>query len=153
MREAWRELQASEGTDIDAVRRLLRILERTQESYDPLAGTEVWLCHYSHKHGTDIGVYQSADDAWSAALGIAYQYWNEEVGDSIEIPEDPEEVLSVYNDRTNEYIEIEESRIAPTPRPEPERPTKCSRCGGNHDVEVCNEEDDSEDDVSSDLGT
>ncbi len=40
-------------------------------------GAEVWVLHYTHKHGDDISVFTNADAAQGAAYAIVCEYRTE----------------------------------------------------------------------------
>jgi hypothetical protein len=75
-----------------------------------LVGLPIWIVRYSHRHGTDLNVFLTAEDAYQGAKNILDDYWEEEM-EGEAMPEDIVDAISMYNDQTDEYIDIEESHI------------------------------------------
>jgi hypothetical protein len=100
---------------------------------------KLWTCAYSHRHGTDIGVYLDHTDAVaSMAAFVLNDYWNERADKSA--PEDPvaagwtdQQIFDAYfTGKEEEFCNIEETTLnaetarllqvlalIPTPSPSP----------------------------------
>lgn len=104
--------RAAEAGDTEA---WLRIEDALSRQYDRLVGLPIWIVRYSHRHGTDINVFLTPDEAYRGIKQILDDYWDEEMGGDPR-PENIEEALSQYNDQAHgEYIDLEESRIRSMP--------------------------------------
>jgi len=93
-----------------------RIESALQRQLIELAGMPIWVVRYSHRHGTDINVFLTSEEAYEGIRSILLSYWDEDVEGPM--PENIIDAVSMYNDVTEEYIDIEESRIRTMPVPD-----------------------------------
>ena len=61
----------------------------------------IYVCVYEHKHGTDVGLYATPEEADKAQANIAREFWSDRANK--DAPEDPvnmtdDEVISAYFD-------------------------------------------------------
>lgn len=104
--------RAAEAGDAEA---WLRIEDALGRQYEAIIGLPIWIVRYSHRHGTDINVFLTPEEAYRGISGLLDDYWEEEMNEAR--PENIEEALEAYNDRNahQEYIDLEESRIRSMP--------------------------------------
>ena len=63
---------------------------------------DVWICTYTHKHGTDVGAYRTEAGAWKAAWQLANERvdesWDEEDKARFKVIDNSIEALDLFHD-------------------------------------------------------
>jgi hypothetical protein len=84
---------------------LTYLLGGTEEYIDR---TEVYVLEIEHRHGNDITVYHSREAAEDSLLEYVKSYWELEIEDDVEKPEDDAELVDAYfEEMDNEFYNIE----------------------------------------------
>lgn len=74
----------------------------------------VWVTLYTHKHGNDINVFETVEQAEAFRRKLAADYWEDQM-DGEPMPADPEEAADMYFEQVGsygeEFFEIEQSEV------------------------------------------
>lgn len=76
----------------------------------------VFLTHYSNRHGDDFAIFDSAEKAEKLRQATAAEWWEHEMGEE-ERPSDPEKMADAYFERmaedmhSPEYFSVHEMEI------------------------------------------
>lgn len=56
----------------------------------------IYVAVFEHRHGVDVFVYRTEEQAEALRQRIASDYWEQEMPDGVERPDDPEEMADAY---------------------------------------------------------
>lgn len=74
----------------------------------------IYVAVFEHRHGVDVSAFRTEDQAEALRQRIASDYWDQEMPDWVERPEDPGELADAYFEEMGyhgEYFHIHPTEL------------------------------------------